>query len=85
MNIKQALYDYVQSAYFKDGLPKDFDEGYDLVENGILDSLGMIGLMNYLEQQYQIEFSDRDVVPENFSSVNALASFVECKRAISAA
>jgi acyl carrier protein len=85
MTIQQALYDYIQSIYFKDSVPKDFDENYDLVENGILDSLGIIGLMNYLEQQYKIEFGDQDFVPENFSSINALVSFVERNCAVASA
>ena len=82
MNIQQALYEYVQSTFFKENVPKDFDGNYDLVENGCLDSLGMIGLINHLEQVYQVEFDDQDFVPENFSSVNALVSFLERKRAV---
>lgn len=84
MNIQQALHEYVQSTFFKENVPKDFDGNYDLVENGFLDSLGMIDLINHLEQVYQVEFDDQDFVPENFSSVNALVSFLERKRAVNA-
>ena len=52
---------------------------YDLIDEGVLDSLAMMNLTTYLEQQYQIEFGDHDIVPEHFCSVNALSGFVRNK------
>lgn len=50
-----------------------------------LDSLSMETLIAYLSDHYGITFNDEDTVAENFSSVTALASLVDAKRAAGAA
>ncbi len=80
MNLKQELSEHIIEQYLKGQMPEGFDDDYNLIDDGILDSLAIINLVDYLEKQYQIEFGDNDIVPEHFSSVNALAEFVHQKR-----
>lgn len=47
-----------------------------LLERGILDSLGLLHLLAFLEQEYQVLIEDQDIVPENFESVSAIARLV---------
>jgi acyl carrier protein len=81
MSLKQELREHIIKQYLKGQIPEGFDDDYNLIDDGILDSLAIINLVDYLEKQYQIEFGDNDIVPEHFSSVNALAEFVLQKRA----
>lgn len=81
MNLRQELSEHIIKQYLKGQIPEGFDDDYNLIDDGILDSLAIISLVDYLEKQYQIEFGDNDIVPEHFSSVNALAEFVSQKRA----
>lgn len=47
-----------------------------LLDRGVLDSLGLLRVLAFLEQEYQIAVKDEDVVPENFESVDAIAAFI---------
>jgi len=50
-----------------------------LLETGILDSLGVLDLVGYVEQTFSIVVGDEELVPENFQSVDTLASYVQRK------
>jgi acyl carrier protein len=52
-----------------------------LMENGILDSTGLVQLIMFLESTFGIEVADSDVVPETFATPNAIAAFVAAKAA----
>ena len=43
---------------------------------GILDSMGFINLINFLEETFSLKVNDNDLVEVNFESVNAIAEFV---------
>ena len=47
-----------------------------LLENGILDSLGILDIVGYLEGEFNITFHDDELVPENFQSLAAISAFV---------
>ena len=53
----------------------------DLVKAGVIDSRVSIMLVNELEDAFDIEVTPLDMVPENFSSVQAIADFVDGKLA----
>ncbi len=48
-----------------------------LLTAGRLDSLGVLELVAFLEQTYEIQLADEDLVPENFDNLSALVNFVE--------
>lgn len=49
------------------------------LENGIVDSTGVLELVAHLEQTYQIEIKDQELIPDNLDSVSKVASFVARK------
>jgi acyl carrier protein len=51
----------------------------DLLERGVIDSLGVLRLIAFLEKTYGVEVLDEDIVPENFQNLNTIARFVEHK------
>ncbi len=56
----------------------------DLLEQRIIDSLGILRLVTYLEETHGIKIMDGDIVPENFQSLNSIVKFIEeKKRAVS--
>jgi acyl carrier protein len=52
----------------------------DLLESGIIDSLGILDLVSFLEQEFGIVVADDELVPDHFQSVAHLTRFVEHKR-----
>lgn len=50
-----------------------------LLGEGIIDSLGVLDIVGYLESQFRIAVSDDDLSPENFETIGRLTAFVERK------
>jgi len=53
------------------------------LETGLLDSLGILDLVHFLEADFSIHVSDEELSPENFQSLTAVVSFVDAKQAAS--
>jgi acyl carrier protein len=52
-----------------------------LIESGIVDSLGVLEVVSFLEQNFGIKVHDEDLTPENFGSIGLLTQFVTTKQA----
>ena len=50
-----------------------------LLDSGIVDSMGILQLVNFLESQFGIELADEEIVPENFETMTHIAAFVGTK------
>jgi len=83
MNLTQQLREHIINHVIKDKAPEGFNDDYNLIDEGFLDSLAIMNLIAWLEKQYAIEFDEGDIVLENFNSVKALLDFVQKKRAAS--
>jgi len=55
---------------------KDFDENTNLIDRGIVDSMSLVRLISFIEENYDIRVQDEDIVPEHFSSLKKIASFI---------
>jgi acyl carrier protein len=51
-----------------------------LLESGVIDSMGILEVVTFLEQAFTIQLADEELTPENFANINCMASFVEEKR-----
>ena len=49
------------------------------LENGLLDSLGILDLVHFLEGEFSIQASDDELIPENFETLSAVAEFTQKK------
>lgn len=59
--------------------PRDEDL---LVEEGIVDSTGILELIEFLESHFGIEISEAEAVPQNMGSISSLAGFVMSKQSV---
>jgi len=50
-----------------------------LLKNGILDSLGVLEMVTYLEQEFNIRVTDEELVPENFQTIECITAFIQKK------
>ena len=58
------------------GRNEKFDEKTDLLEQGVIDSLSLLRLVTFLEENCRIVVPDEEMVPENFRSLAAIQAFV---------
>jgi acyl carrier protein len=50
-----------------------------LLESGMVDSQGVLEVVNFIEQEFSITVADDDLVPENFQTIERIAAFVQSK------
>ena len=51
-----------------------------LLETGVIDSVGVLELIQFVESTYEIEIPDAEVLPENLDSIDAITRYVSSKR-----
>lgn len=76
MDRKAVITEYIKNEIMRNrnaNLPDD----EDLLSSGILDSLGILQLVAYIDETFGIEIPDKDVVYENFNSVRALTEYLQ--------
>lgn len=49
------------------------------LESGIIDSTGILELVTYIEENYEIQIQDDELVPENLDSLQNVAAFIDKK------
>jgi len=52
-----------------------------LIDNGVMDSTGVLELVGHIEASFGIKVDDTELVPDNFDSVARLVAYVERKQA----
>lgn len=77
MDTVEQVRAFIRESFFVD----DFQDDESFLRSGIVDSIGMLHLMTFVEETYGMEVADDEVVPENFDSLRGLVAFIERCRA----
>jgi len=59
---------------------KSIGDDTPLLESSIIDSLGVLDVVVFLERTFNITVSDDELIPENFADINRMATFAERKQ-----
>lgn len=51
-----------------------------LLDAGIVDSMGVLELVQFLEETYSFEIADDEIVPGNLDSIDGIVAFIDTKR-----
>lgn len=78
MDIKVKIKEFLQENYIFDS-ENGLDDDDSLLENGIIDSTGVLELILFLEENFQIKVNDDEILPENLDSVNNICNFAKIK------
>jgi acyl carrier protein len=80
MEIEGEIRDFLARnlLYREDGFPHGDDAS--LVDEGVVDSVGVLELVNFVTERFGIAVSPAEITPENFDSVARLAAFVRARR-----
>lgn len=75
MNASVVLKEYIREELMN-GSSNDLDESENLLAAGIIDSLGILRLVSFVEEKFGIEVPDEDVTIDNFQSVKSMSDYV---------
>ena len=75
--IQQVRSFIVETFLFGDD--SSLQEDTSFIKNGIIDSTGVLELINFMEQTYKIKILDEELIPENLDSLKNIGHFLERK------
>jgi acyl carrier protein len=76
VNVRDRIRSFISENFFVEG----FADDASFLREGILDSLGMLELVGFLEREFQLHVTETELVPENLDSLDRAAAFVQSKR-----
>ena len=76
MSVRDRIRSFISENFFIEG----FADDASFLREGILDSLGMLELVGFLEREFQLQVTEAELVPENLDSVERTSAFVIRKR-----
>ncbi|KOU53793.1 MULTISPECIES: acyl carrier protein [unclassified Streptomyces] len=68
--------DFVVTQYLSGEDASDLTDDYDLIESGVIDSLGLVRLISHISQAYDVPLDDIEFGPVNFRSINAITDLI---------
>lgn len=78
-NIRGILKQFITESYLKASGFDDIDDRDSFMEMGLIDSTGILELLEFVEETFTIRVEDEEVVPDNLDSLERLTSFIESK------
>jgi acyl carrier protein len=72
---KRRIYQYIVEK-FPLARKRNIGNHDSLLETGVLDSLGILDLVHFLETEFGFQVADEELLPENFQSVDSISVFV---------
>ena len=80
MSIADEVREYIKENFLF-GNDQKIGDGESLLDAGVIDSTGAMELVSFIETKFEVEVSDRDLVPENLDSISAITGFITRKLA----
>ena len=76
MDIAATIRKFVQESFLFSSGGKDFNDQVSFMESGLVDSTGVLEIIQFIEETFGIAVADEELIPGNLDSVENLASFV---------
>jgi acyl carrier protein len=81
MSVEQKIRDYILENYLFTDDQSALSNNDSFLDKGILDSTGILEVIYFIEEDFDIKVEDEEMIPENLDSVNKIIAFVERKQA----
>ena len=78
MDVKMLLKDFFKNNFMVE-LDGSFGDEDSFLENGIIDSTGVLELVQFLEENFNIKVADEELLPENLDSFNNIYKYLKTK------
>ncbi|WP_336813292.1 acyl carrier protein [Bosea sp. MMO-172] len=79
--IKDAVKAFVIENFLFGDTSNPLADTDSLIENGIIDSTGVLELVAFIEDRYGITVADADIMPANLDSLARITAFIASKTA----
>lgn len=76
---EEQIKQFILSDLIKDGSATELDNDENLIDSGVVDSLGIMKLVAFLEKSFKIAVSDDEILLDNFETIDAISGFLSSK------
>lgn len=77
--IKPVLKKFIIENFLPSTGLNSFKDDDSFMEKGIVDSTGVLELLEFIEDEFDIKVQDEEVVPDNLDSLDRLNAFIRRK------
>jgi acyl carrier protein len=78
--IKQQILEFITTNFlFDDSIKLGHEDS--LLETGVIDSTGVLELVAFIEETYEIKVEDEEIIPENLDSIQNITLYISQKLA----
>jgi acyl carrier protein len=78
---EQPILEYLAKAIAEAGSTEVVTLQTGLLEQGLLDSIGLVGLIQFLESEFELQIPEAELTPELFETPASIASYIAKRRA----
>ena len=79
LNIKERIRVFIKDNFLLGGVSKNPDDNDSFLEKGIIDSTGVLELVSFIEEAFNIRVNDEELIPDNLDSLNKLTAYIKRK------
>jgi len=79
-SLRDAVTGYIRENFLYERPDYPLQDDDRLLDDGIVDSMGAVELVAFLEERFGIAVPDDEITEDNFGTVAAIAAFVARKR-----
>ena len=77
MTTKEIIRDFFSSELLQGTGEIAIGDDDQLIESGVIDSLGIMTTLSFLEEKFSLQIPSEDLVPENFATISTIAALVD--------
>ena len=77
--MRKELRDYIVENFLFGDAGTEFSNEDSFMEKSILDSTGILDMITFIEETYNIKIDDDEIIPENLDSIDNIVNFVSSK------
>jgi acyl carrier protein len=76
----QKIKEFIVEEFMPDVPADELDDDFDLLTGGVVDSLGLLKVVAWLEDEFDIAVDDSELGPDSFRTVAAIKAYVDQAR-----
>ena len=80
-NIKSVIRNFIINNFLFGSVDRPIADDDSFLETGIIDSTGVLELIEFIESSFAIQIDDHELIPENLDSLDNLEKFIKLKSA----
>jgi len=79
LEMKDQIRTYIMDNILLGSADQPMADDDSFLDKGIIDSTGILELVEYVEDEFNIEVADEELIPDNFDSIEKLAAYTQRK------